>query len=500
MRSETTRLLARDDEEELFCSPEITEKEAASVTPLPWGPLTIILLLNMVAPMAFELIYPFVNQMIVDIGVVEDPELVGFYSGLVESSFCLFQLLTILPCSYASDRFGRKPVIVIGMAGLAVSMIFFPLSRSLSSMIMFRCLSGALGGCWAAIKIMVGEMTDKTNQSLAFTGLGITYRIGQIIGLPLGGFLSHPERTWEIFRSPFWLMYPYALPCFVGAGSAAIFVFLGAAFLSETQPSKVKKVRRPSTSKRTSYGSSRSSSQSSTASTDTLVNPEPKSLSMVSALTKEVVAVLISNLAMGILAEMMFSLYPLFGYTSIESGGLGIDESGIGMQMSVRALMHIVAFLGFEPLRSRMGTIRLYQCTMALWPISALFFPFVNYLARQYGSADAWPVRIALLAFFAVWSFCGFAWTCVGLMVTDVCPSPAAIAAVNGLSQMSIVLPQAIAPAAATSLFAYSIKSNVAGGNLIWIVFFVYGCLAGIHSLTLREPTTDWRLEKEIDE
>lgn len=81
---------------------------------------------------------------------------------------------------------------------------------------------------------MIAEMTDRSNQSIAFTGLGISFRTGQIIGLPLGGYLSHPERLNPvIFGGPFWAAYPFALPCFVGAGVTIIAVILGLVFIEE---------------------------------------------------------------------------------------------------------------------------------------------------------------------------------------------------------------------------------------------------------------------------
>ena len=39
---------------------------------------------------------------------------------------------------------------------------------------------------------------------------------------------------------------------------------------------------------------------------------------------------------------------------------------------------------------------------------------------------------------------------------------------------MAITLPQAIAPAFVTSLFAFSIQSGIAGGNLTWIILFAF--------------------------
>ena len=51
----------------------------------------------------------------------------------------------------------------------------------------------------------------------------------------------------------------------------------------------------------------------------------------------------------------------------------------------------------------------------------------------------------------------------------------------------------AVAPAFITSLFAFSISSDIAGGNLVWISMFAIASFAAIHSLTLKEPVHDWR-------
>lgn len=60
------------------------------------------------------------------------------------------------------------------------------------------------------------------------------YRIGQIVGQPIGGFLAHPERHWpKIFAGTFWAKYPFSLPCFVGAGFALSAVAYAAIVLEE---------------------------------------------------------------------------------------------------------------------------------------------------------------------------------------------------------------------------------------------------------------------------
>jgi len=65
-------------------------------TPLPWRRVLVLLCLTAMQPLAFEIIFPFVNQMILDIGVVTDPERVGFYSGLIESIFSCMSFIASL--------------------------------------------------------------------------------------------------------------------------------------------------------------------------------------------------------------------------------------------------------------------------------------------------------------------------------------------------------------------------------------------------------------------
>ncbi|ERF74471.1 hypothetical protein EPUS_03909 [Endocarpon pusillum Z07020] len=73
---------------------------------------------------AFYLIFPFINQMILEVGDVEEAN-VGFYSGLIESLFSLTQMVLMIPWGRAADRFGRKPVLVFSLVGSAIATALF---------------------------------------------------------------------------------------------------------------------------------------------------------------------------------------------------------------------------------------------------------------------------------------------------------------------------------------------------------------------------------------
>ena len=87
MSLERQGLLQDEERNEQTTATESSTLASGGATPLPWDVLSVLLLLTAVQPMAFEIIFPFVNQMIVEIGVVDDPEQVGFYSGFIESIF-----------------------------------------------------------------------------------------------------------------------------------------------------------------------------------------------------------------------------------------------------------------------------------------------------------------------------------------------------------------------------------------------------------------------------
>ncbi|GAB1519008.1 hypothetical protein RhiTH_002073 [Rhizoctonia solani] len=511
---------ARDRDELSSCPSTVVASPAASikldasppakdiVTPLPMGRFAILLMLNAVFPLSFEVIYPFVNAMIVEIGVTNDPERVGFYSGLVESIFSLMGFIMILPCGYLSDRFGRKPVILLGFAGLAVSMTSFGLSKTLAGMIASRCIGGGLGASWAAIKVMTGEMTDRSNQDLAFSLLQMTYRLGQIAGLPLGGLLAHPEQRFSWFRTAFWAEYPYLLPCLVGSAFAIFSVIPGFIYIEETLPSK-RRQRKKINKRATSYGST----DSSVSTTSTLVDSREQSVcaqepidiegvekvvkpqpSWRSVMTPAIWSLLFNNALMCFASEMVFSIFPLFAYTPIASGGLGMSEAKIGSEMAVRSIVQVTLMLGYSKLIRKIGKLRIYQLAMVAWIITILCFPVLNWAVRAHSlGAESMLFEGCLFAFYVIWSIGGFCWVASASLVNDVAPSAEALSLTTGISQMTLVFPQAVSPALGNSLFAASVHQDILGGHLVWIVMLAMTTFGWAHSLTLTTSTHDWR-------
>ncbi|KAJ4466054.1 major facilitator superfamily domain-containing protein [Lentinula aciculospora] len=188
-------------------------------TPLPWKQLFILFWVQLAEPLTSQVIYPFINKMVRDMPITGGDEAkMGYYAGVIESSFSVTQALTVLYWSRLSDRVGRRPIILLGLLGLTLSTACFGVSSTFWGLILSRCLSGALNGNAGVIKSMMGEITDETTIAQAMALLPVIWNVGATIGPVIGGWLSNPhERFPSLFPGHFWKAYPYALPCFVVA-------------------------------------------------------------------------------------------------------------------------------------------------------------------------------------------------------------------------------------------------------------------------------------------
>ncbi len=99
------------------------------MTPLPTTQVSVLMGVRLAEPIAYVVIFPFINEMVEHMGVTHDPNRIGFYSGLVESAFAFVQFFTVYHWAKLSDRIGRKPVILCGLLGVAVSIASLCVAR-----------------------------------------------------------------------------------------------------------------------------------------------------------------------------------------------------------------------------------------------------------------------------------------------------------------------------------------------------------------------------------
>ncbi len=63
-----------------------------------------------------------------------------------ESLFSLTQMVLMIPWGWAADYWGRKPILVSSLAGVAIATAIFGLCKTIWQMIVFRCFAGLFAG------------------------------------------------------------------------------------------------------------------------------------------------------------------------------------------------------------------------------------------------------------------------------------------------------------------------------------------------------------------
>ncbi|KAG1811721.1 MFS general substrate transporter [Suillus subaureus] len=433
-------------------------------TPLPKRQLGILMMLQLVEPIASTSILPYINQLISELGITGGNDAaVGYYAGIIESLFFVAQALTVLRWTRLSDRIGRKPVLVIGLSGACISMLCFGLSRTFWSLVISRCMCGFLNGNAGVMKTMVGELTDSSNMAQAFALFPIVWCIGGFIGyvrLPfMGGIFARPQDHWPaLFANPFWGKFPYFLPCAVAACWFVLALLMMTIFSEETLSTR----RRPMASATLGDSSGESLPQQSMAYTP-----------LKSLLTPTVV-VPIANYAMLASLDVAFgALLPLFLSTPTYLGGLGFTPSSIGSWLAFFGVMDgVFQALFFAKIVDRLGPKRLFCMSVSCFPSVIVMFPIMSWLVSAREGVDH-AVKFTLLCQLVLMIIWGMAFGTVFMFITASAPTNTVLGAIHGLGQTSASMARAVGPVLATSLFAVSKERNLLAGNAVYIVLFI---------------------------
>ncbi|CAA3032695.1 ZINC INDUCED FACILITATOR-LIKE 1-like [Olea europaea subsp. europaea] len=184
---------------------------------LPIKQVLIIWIIVLATALTISSLFPFLYFMIRDFHVAKREEDIGYYAGYIGSSYMLGRALTSVIWGAIADKFGRKPVIIIGCAAVVIFNTLFGLSTNFWMAISMRFLLGSLNGLLGPIKAYACELVREEHQSLGLSAVSTAWGTGLIIGPALGGFLAQPaEKFPAIFSSnSIFGRFPYFLPCLI---------------------------------------------------------------------------------------------------------------------------------------------------------------------------------------------------------------------------------------------------------------------------------------------
>jgi predicted MFS family arabinose efflux permease len=114
------------------------------------------------------------------------PMLIGLALGIYGLTMALFQI----PFGILSDRFGRKPIITVGLLLFAVGSVVAAMSDSITGVIIGRAIQGA-GAIAAAMMALLADLTREEHRTKAMAIMGVSIGMSFTLALVLGPFLSN---------------------------------------------------------------------------------------------------------------------------------------------------------------------------------------------------------------------------------------------------------------------------------------------------------------------
>lgn len=141
--------------------------------------------------------------------------------GALVGTFAFLQFLCAPILGALSDRFGRRPVILLSLAGAALDYLIMGFAPTLGWLFVARVVAGALAGSIAAANAYVADVTAPEHRAQNYGLLGAAFGLGLVLGPALGGFLGQINLR---------------LPFFAAAGLAALNWLYGALVLPESLP------------------------------------------------------------------------------------------------------------------------------------------------------------------------------------------------------------------------------------------------------------------------
>lgn len=144
--------------------------------------------------------------------------IIVLFGGAIGALYSLLQFLCTPFIGRLSDRFGRRPVLLLGLSGIFLSHLVWFFAGSFELLVLSRLLGGVMSGNISTATAVVADVTGERNRSRGMAIIGIAFGLGFIIGPVIGGLLAGIDLTahWPALAA--WGVNPFSLP----AGAAML--------------------------------------------------------------------------------------------------------------------------------------------------------------------------------------------------------------------------------------------------------------------------------------
>ncbi|HSG88950.1 MAG TPA: TCR/Tet family MFS transporter [Pseudomonadales bacterium] len=182
--------------------------------------LAFIMVTLVIDTLGFGIIIPVLPGLIAELTGGTIAAAAG-YGGALMFVFALMQFCCAPILGGLSDRFGRRPVLLLALATLTLDYLIMGFADSVVLLFVGRILSGASAATFSTANAYIADITPEAERAGRFGLVGAAFGIGFIFGPALGGLLGE---------------FDLRLPFFVAAGLAFTNLLYGLLVLPETLP------------------------------------------------------------------------------------------------------------------------------------------------------------------------------------------------------------------------------------------------------------------------
>ncbi len=146
--------------------------------------------------------------------------------GLIMASYSLMQLLFSPVWGSLSDRYGRRPLLILGLFGSAISYVVFGLASTLGVLLLSRVIAGMMGANVPVAQAIIADSTSPERRARGMGLIGAAFGLGFIFGPAIGGFLSR---------------WGYGVPGFAAAAVTGLNAIVALFMLPESLPAHARR-------------------------------------------------------------------------------------------------------------------------------------------------------------------------------------------------------------------------------------------------------------------
>lgn len=148
----------------------------------------------------FGIIIPVLPRLLAELKSIPINE-ASRYGGYLLFAFALAQFLFSPLVGSLSDKYGRRPILLISLLGFGVDYIILAFAPSYEWLLIGRIIAGITGASFTTASAYIADISTDEDRSKNFGMIGAAFGLGFIIGPLLGGILGHYGLRWPFYAA-----------------------------------------------------------------------------------------------------------------------------------------------------------------------------------------------------------------------------------------------------------------------------------------------------------